>query len=312
MPKDKMNEIKLPSLDELFSSQKERDEADLKKIYEIPLSEIDPFPDHPFGVRDDEDMMHLVDSIKVRGVLTPATVRQKEDGRYELLSGHRRMRACELAGIDKLRCEVVDMSRDEATIFMVESNFQRTTILPSEKAFAYKMRLEAMKRLPGRPEKNAVPVGPQLRSNVELSEEVNESTTQIKRYIRLTELIPEILQLVDDGKIGLRPAVELSYIPKDIQENIFEVMDMEQCTPTHGQARRMRALCQKGKLTEEVIEVIMTEEKPNQKEKIILRGERFRDLFPRDLPLSQREDYVAAAMEHYGRYLARRDRGMER
>ena len=312
MPKDRMNEIKLPSLDELFSSQKERDEADLKKIYEIPLSEIDPFPDHPFGVRDDEDMMHLVDSIKVRGVLTPATVRQKEDGRYELLSGHRRMRACELAGIDKLRCEVVDMSRDEATIFMVESNFQRTTILPSEKAFAYKMRLEAMKRLPGRPEKNAVPVGPQLRSNVELSEEVNESTTQIKRYIRLTELIPEILQLVDEGKIGLRPAVELSYIPKDIQENIFEVMDMEQCTPTHGQARRMRALCQEGKLTEEVIEVIMTEEKPNQKEKIILRGERFRDLFPRDLPLSQREDYVAAAMEHYGRYLARRDRGMER
>ena len=312
MPKDRMNEIKLPSLDELFSSQKERDEADLKKIYEIPLSEIDPFPDHPFGVRDDEDMMHLVDSIKVRGVLTPATVRQKDDGRYELLSGHRRMRACELAGIDKLRCEVVDMSRDEATIFMVESNFQRTTILPSEKAFAYKMRLEAMKRLPGRPEKNAVPVGPQLRSNVELSEEVNESTTQIKRYIRLTELIPEILQLVDEGKIGLRPAVELSYIPRDIQENIFEIMDMEQCTPTHGQARRMRALCQEGKLTEEVIEVIMTEEKPNQKEKIILRGERFRDLFPRDLPLSQREDYVAAAMEHYGRYLARRERGMER
>ena len=312
MPKDRMNEIKLPSLDELFSSQKERDEADLKKIYEIPLSEIDPFPDHPFGVRDDEDMMHLVDSIKVRGVLTPATVRQKEDGRYELLSGHRRMRACELAGIDKLRCEVVDMSRDEATIFMVESNFQRTTILPSEKAFAYKMRLDAMKRLPGRPSKNSVPVAQNKTSRELLGEQVGESQDQVRRYIRLTELIPEILQLVDEGKIGLRPAVELSYIPKDIQENIFEVMDMEQCTPTHGQARRMRALCQEGKLTEEIIEVIMTEEKPNQKEKIILRGERFRDLFPRDLPLSQREDYVAAAMEHYGRYLARRDRGMER
>ncbi len=312
MPKDKMNEIKLPSLDELFSSQKERDEADLKKIYEIPLSEIDPFPDHPFGVRDDEDMMHLVDSIKVRGVLTPATVRQKEDGRYELLSGHRRMRACELAGIDKLRCEVVDMSRDEATIFMVESNFQRTTILPSEKAFAYKMRLDAMKRLPGRPSKNSVPVAQNKTSRELLGEQVGESQDQVRRYIRLTELIPEILQLVDEGKIGLRPAVELSYIPKDIQENIFEVMDMEQCTPTHGQARRMRALCQEGKLTEEIIEVIMTEEKPNQKVKIILRGERFRDLFPRDLPLSQREDYVAAAMEHYGRYLARRDRGMER
>ena len=312
MPKDRMNEIKLPSLDELFSSQKERDEADLKKIYEIPLSEIDPFPDHPFGVRDDEDMMHLVDSIKIRGVLTPATVRQKEDGRYELLSGHRRMRACELAGIDKLRCEVVDMSRDEATIFMVESNFQRTTILPSEKAFAYKMRLDAMKRLPGRPSKNSVPVAQNKTSRELLGEQVGESQDQVRRYIRLTELIPEILQLVDEGKIGLRPAVELSYIPKDIQENIFEVMDMEQCTPTHGQARRMRALCQEGKLTEEIIEVIMTEEKPNQKEKIILRGERFRDLFPRDLPLSQREDYVAAAMEHYGRYLARRDRGMER
>ena len=307
-----MNEIKLPSLDELFSSQKERDEADLKKIYEIPLSEIDPFPDHPFGVRDDEDMMHLVDSIKIRGVLTPATVRQKEDGRYELLSGHRRMRACELAGIDKLRCEVVDMSRDEATIFMVESNFQRTTILPSEKAFAYKMRLDAMKRLPGRPSKNSVPVAQNKTSRELLGEQVGESQDQVRRYIRLTELIPEILQLVDEGKIGLRPAVELSYIPKDIQENIFEVMDMEQCTPTHGQARRMRALCQEGKLTEEIIEVIMTEEKPNQKVKIILRGERFRDLFPRDLPLSQREDYVAAAMEHYGRYLARRDRGMER
>lgn len=316
MPKDRMNEIKLPSLDELFSSQKERDEADLKKIYEIPLSEIDPFPDHPFGVRDDEDMMHLVDSIKVRGVLTPATVRQKDDGRYELLSGHRRMRACELAGINKLRCEVVDMTRDEATIFMVESNFQRTTILPSEKAFAYKMRLEAMKRLPGRPSKdNCGPVVHNIdgeKSRDLLAESTGESGRQISRYIRLTELIPEILQLVDDGKIGLRPAVELSYIPKDIQENIFEVMDMEQCTPTHGQARRMRTLCQEGKLTEEVIEVIMTEEKPNQKEKIILRGERFRDLFPRDLPLSQREDYVAAAMEHYGRYLARRDRGMER
>ena len=312
MPKDRMSEIKLPSLDELFSSQKERDEADLKKIYEIPLSEIDPFPDHPFGVRDDEDMMHLVDSIKIRGVLTPATVRQKEDGRYELLSGHRRMRACELAGIDKLRCEVVDMSRDEATIFMVESNFQRTTILPSEKAFAYKMRLDAMKRLPGRPSKNSVPVAQNKTSRELLGEQVGESQDQVRRYIRLTELIPEILQLVDEGKIGLRPAVELSYIPKDIQENIFEVMDMEQCTPTHGQARRMRALCQEGKLTEEIIEVIMTEEKPNQKVKIILRGERFRDLFPRDLPLSQREDYVAAAMEHYGRYLARRDRGMER
>ena len=312
MPKDQDREIRLPSLDELFSSQKERDEADLKKIYEIPLDEIDPFPDHPFKVRDDEDMMNLVESVRTKGVLTPCTVRKKEDGRYELLSGHRRMRACELAGIDKLRCEIVDMSRDEATVFMVESNFQRSTILPSEKAFAYKMRLEAMNRQGKRTDLTSGPMGPKSRTNEELGQQVNESATQIKRYIRLTELIPDILELVDDGKIGLRPAVELSYIPKDIQEYIYDTMDMEQCTPTPAQARRMRALSEENKLTEEVIEVIMMEEKPNQKEKIVLRGERFRDLFPKNLPLSKREDYVAAAMEHYGRYLAKREREMER
>ena len=313
MPKDQDREIRLPSLDELFSSQKERDEADLKKIYEIPLSEIDTFPDHPFHVRDDEDMMHLVESVRTKGVLTPCTVRKKEDGRYELLSGHRRMRACELAGIDKLRCEIVDMSRDEATVFMVESNFQRTRIFPSEKAFAYKMRLEAMKRQGQRTDLTSVPVAQKSKTSREaLGEQVGESQDQIRRYIRLTELIPGILNLVDEGKIGLRPAVELSYIPKDIQEYIYDTMDMEQCTPTHAQARRMRALSEENKLTEEVIEVIMMEEKPNQKEKIVLRGERFRDLFPKNLPLSKREDYVAAALEHYGRYLARREREMER
>ncbi len=312
MPKDQDREIRLPSLDELFSSQKERDEADLKKIYEIPLDEIDAFPDHPFKVRDDEDMLNLTESVRTKGVLTPCTVRKKEDGRYELLSGHRRMRACELAGIDKLRCEIVDMSRDEATIFMVESNFQRSTILPSEKAFAYKMRLEAMNRQGKRTDLTSGPMGPKSRTNEELGQQVNESATQIKRYIRLTELIPDILELVDDGKIGLRPAVELSYIPKDIQGYIYDTMDMEQCTPTHAQARRMRALSEENKLTEEVIEVILMEEKPNQKEKIVLRGERFRDLFPKNLPLSKREDYVAAAMEHYGRYLAKREREMER
>ena len=312
MPKDQDREIRLPSLDELFSSQKERDEADLKKISEIPLDEIDAFPDHPFKVRDDEDMMNLVESVRTNGVLTPCTVRKKDDGRYELLSGHRRMRACELAGIDKLRCEIVDMSRDEATVFMVESNFQRSTILPSEKAFAYKMRLEAMKRLPGRPEKGATSLPHLEKSRNQLASEVGESHETVRKYIRLTELIPGILNLVDEGKIGLRPAVELSYIPKDIQEYIYDTMDMEQCTPTHAQARRMRALSEENKLTEEVIEVILMEEKPNQKEKIVLRGERFRDLFPKNLPLSKREDYVAAAMEHYGRYLAKREREMER
>ena len=302
MPKEKSVEMRLPSLDELFSSQEERDDAKLKRIYEIPLEEIDPFPDHPFKVQDDEDMMNLVESIKANGILTPATVRKKEDGRYELISGHRRMRACDLAGIEKLRCEIVDMTRDEACVYMVESNFQRTKILPSEKAFAYKMRLEAMKRLPGRP-RNVSPVATNFgRSDVELGELVGESKDQIRRYIRLTELIPEILDLVDEGRIALRPAVELSYIPRLTQGHIWECMEMEQCTPSHNQTRRMRQMCEEGKLTTEAIEAIMLEEKPNQKERIVLRGDRFSRLFPPDLPVSKREDYMAAAMEYYGRH----------
>ena len=298
-------EMKLPSLDELFSSQEERDDAKLKRIYEIPLEEIDAFPDHPFKVRDDEDMLNLVESIRANGVLTPATVRKKEDGRYELLSGHRRMRACELAGIDTLRCEVVDMSRDEGIVFMVESNFQRTKILPSEKAFAYKMRLEAMKRLPGRPPKNIGPVGPNYRSDEELASQVEDSARQIKRYIRLTELIPELLDMVDEGQMAMRPAIELSFIPKVQQGRIWECMDAEQCTPSHAQAIRLRQMCAENKLTSEVIELILTEEKPNQRERIVLRGDRFKKLFPPDLPISKREDYIAAAMEFYGRHRQR-------
>ena len=312
MAKERDGIINLPSFDEIFSSQRERDDALLKRIYEIPLDRIDPFPNHPFKVRDDDDMMNLVESIKANGVLTPATVRKKEDGRYELLSGHRRFRACQLAGIDKLRCEVVDMDRDEATIFMVESNFQRTTILPSEKAFAYKMRLEAMNRQGKRNDLTSCPVGTKLRSDAQLANTVDDSTRQIHRYIRLTELVPDILDLVDEGKMAIRPAVEISYIPKDIQEEVFDMMDMEQCTPTHGQAIRMRRMASEGKLTSEAIEAIVTEEKPIQKEKIVLRGERFRDLFPKDLPISKREDYVAAAMEHYGKYLARMRNEQER
>ena len=215
MAKEKREEIRFPSLDELFSSQEERDDAKLKRIYEIPLTEIDPFPDHPYKVRDDEDMMNLVESVRVNGIITPATVRKKEDGRYELLSGHRRKRACELVGLPTLRCDVVEMDRDEATVFMVESNFQRTTILPSEKAFAYKMRLEAMNRQGKRTDLTSSPLGTKLeRSNIELSNQVGDSKSQIHRYIRLTELIPEILELVDEGNIALRPAVELSYIRK--------------------------------------------------------------------------------------------------
>ena len=313
MPKERDTEMRLPSLDELFSSQEERDDAKLKRIYELPIDEIDPFPDHPFYVRDDEDMMNLVESVKANGVITPATVRRKENGRYELLSGHRRMRACQLAGLETLRCEIVDMTRDEATIFMVESNFQRTTILPSEKAFAYKMRMEAMKRLPGRPEKGA-PVGPNFgeRSRDLLAKESGDSKSQVQRYIRLTELVPELLKMVDEGRIALRPAVELSYLPEDMQHDLVESIEMEQCTPTHAQAIRMRKMQQEDKLSAEVIEAIMLEEKPNQKERIILRGERFAPLFPKNLPVSKREDYVAAAMEHYARYRKREEREMER
>ena len=305
MAKDKNEEMRLPSLDELFSSQEERDDAKLKRIYEIPISQIDPFPDHPFHVRDDEDMMNLVESVKANGVITPATVRKKEDGRYELLSGHRRMRACELAGMESLRCEVVDMDRDEAIVFMVESNFQRTTILPSEKAFAYKMRLEAMNKQGKRSDLTFSPLDKKLRSGKELANEVGDSQAQIYRYIRLTELIPELLDMVDEGKIALRPAVEISYLPKTIQGDLWECMDMEQCTPSHAQTIRMRRMQDEGKLTPEAIEAIMLEEKPNQRERIVLRGERFKGLFPPDLPVSKREDYVAAAMEFYGRHRAK-------
>ena len=297
--------MKLPSLDELFSSQEERDDAKLKRIYEIPLDQIDKFRNHPFKVQDDEDMMHLVESIRENGVITPATVRRKENGRFEMLSGHRRKRACELAGLDTIRCEVVEMDRDEATVFMVESNFQRTTILPSEKAFAYKMRLEAMKRLPGRPAKNSVPLAQNKTSREILGEQVGESQDQVRRYIRLTELVPEIRDMVDEGKIALRPAVEISYLPKVSQKFLLNSMEMEQCTPSHAQAIRMRRLDAQGKLTPEAIEAIMLEEKPNQKERIVLRGERFKKLFPPDLPISKREDYVAAAMEYYNRHRAR-------
>lgn len=307
MPNEKSVGMRLPSIDDLFSSQEERDDAKLKRIYDIPLLEIDPFPEHPFKVQDDEDMMNLAESIKANGVLTPATVRKKEDGRYELLSGHRRMRACEIAGLDTLRCEVVEMTRDEATVFMVESNFQRTKILPSEKAFAYKMRLEAMNRQGKRSDLTSSPVGTKFdRSNKELSDQVGDSKSQIHRYIRLTELIPELLDMVDEGEIALRPAVELSYIPKLKQGEIWQRMELEQCTPSHAQAIRMRRLADEGKLAPEVIEAIMLEEKPNQRERIVLRGDRFKDLFPSDLPISKREDYIAAAMEFYGRHRQRK------
>jgi ParB family chromosome partitioning protein len=249
-------------------------------------------------------MLNLVESVRVNGVLTPATVRKKEDGRYELLSGHRRFRACELAGIDTLRCEVVDMNRDEGTIFMVESNFQRTKILPSEKAFAYKMRLEAMNRQ-GRRQSLTSGQVVQKFSRDEIGDAIGESGRTISRYIRLTELIPEILEKVDEGQMAMRPALEISFIPRVQQGYIWQCMDAEQCSPSHAQAIRMRQMAAERKLTPEAIEAIMLEEKPNQKERIVLRGERFSRLFPPDLPISKREDYVAAAMEYYARHRQR-------
>ena len=300
------SDFTLTKLDDLFSTQEQRDEEKLSKIRDIPLTEIDDFPDHPFKVRDDEDMAQLIESIKERGVITPATVRQKEDGRYELISGHRRKRACELAGFDTLRCEVVEMNRDEATILMVESNYQRSQILPSEKAYAYKMRLEAMKRQAGRPSKdNLVPVG-QNFSREELATQSGESQTQIQRYIRLTNLVPELLDYVDEGRIKMRPAVELSFLDEDSQRDVVDEIDLNDATPSHDQTIRMRKFFEEGKLTTEAIQAIMSEEKPNQREKIVLRGDRVRQLIPKNIPISQTEDFVCKALEHYNKFLRSR------
>lgn len=303
------SDFTLTNLDDLFSTQEQRDDEKLSKIKDIPISDIDDFPDHPFKVKDDEDMMQLVESIKERGIITPATVRLKEDGRYELISGHRRKRASEIVGLDTLRCEVVELTRDEATILMVESNYQRSKILPSEKAFAYKMRLDAMKRQAGRPSKNnLVPVG-QNYSREELSLQSGDSQTQIQRYIRLTNLVPELLEFVDEGRIKMRPAVELSYLDEDAQRDVVDEIDGNELTPSHEQTIRMRKLFDEGKLTTEVIQVIMEEEKPNQKEKIVFRGDRVRNLLPKSMSISETEDYVCKALEYYNKFLQRnRDR----
>ena len=314
MPQEKKPRFTLGTVDDMFTTQEMRDDAKLARIHEIPLDEIDAFPEHPYKVKDDEDMMNLVESIRENGVLTPATVRKKEDGRYEMLSGHRRWRACQLLGMDTLRCEIVELDRDAATIFMCDSNLQRTTILPSEKAFAYKMRLDAMKRQGKRNDLTSVPLAQKLEgmtSREMLGKEVGESQDQVRRYIRLTELIPKLLEMVDEGKIALRPAVEISYLPKNLQKELLDNIEMEACTPSHDQTLRMRNLLRQNKLTPEVITMIMQEEKPNQKEKIILRDDRTRNLLPKNLPVSQREEYIIKALEHYGRYL-KKQRGQER
>ena len=293
MARSRGSKIELTAYDDLFQTDESREEAALSRIRDIPISEIDEFPDHPFKVLMNEDMEQLVESIKRNGVMTPATVRLKEDGRYELISGHRRKKACELAGLETLKCEVKELTRDEAIIVMVESNLQRSVILPSEKSFAYKMRLEAMKRQAGRPVKdNYSPVGNNLEfatSSDELAEKVGESKNQIFRYIRLTELVPEILQMVDDRQIAFRPAVEISYLSEEQQYTLLEAMSYNDATPSLAQAIKMKKFMQDGKLTDEVISSIMEEEKPNQKEKPAFRDERITKLIPKSVPRGKDE-----------------------
>ena len=309
MARNKRTGIELTAYDDLFETDESRAEANLSKIREIPISEIDEFPDHPFKVLMNEDMEQLVESVSRSGVMTPATVRQKEDGRYELISGHRRKKACELAGLETLKCEVKELTHDEAIIVMVESNLQRSVILPSEKAFAYKMRLEAMKRQAGRPPKeNASPLATNLskgRSDEELGELVGESKDQIRRFIRLTELVPEILQMVDERQIAFRPAVEISYLSEEQQYTLLEAMGYNDATPSLAQAIKMKKFMQEGKLTDEVIQSIMQEDKPNQKEKPAFKDERITKLIPKSIPRGQETDFVVKALEFYNRHLQR-------
>lgn len=298
-------DLGLTAYDELFMTDQERTEAKLPRIHDLPLDQVDDFPDHPFQVRMDEDMEQLVQSIRERGLITPITVRPKEDGRYEIVSGHRRKKACELAGMKTVKAEIREMSRDEAIILMVESNLQRSVILPSEKAFSYKMRLEAMKRQGQRTDLTSVPLAQKSTSREEVGKAVGESQDQVRRYIRLTELVPDLLQMVDDGKIAMRPAVELSYLTKKEQQWLVEAIGYADCTPSHAQAIRMRAFSKDGTLGPHVIENIMNEDKPNQVEKISLRYKDARRYIPESVPYSQTGAYILKALEFYQRHLER-------
>lgn len=310
MARNRETKIELTAYDDLFQTDESREEARLSKIRDIPISQIDEFPDHPFKVLMNEDMGQLVDSVKRNGVMTPATVRLKEDGRYELISGHRRKKACELAGLETLKCEVKELTRDEAIIIMVESNLQRTVILPSEKAFAYKMRLEAMKRQGERTDLTSTPLveklsGKQALTTAKIGKDTGDSHEQVRRFIRLTELVPEILQMVDEQRIAFRPAVEISYLTEEQQYSLLEAMEYNDATPSLAQAIKMKMFNQDGKLTDEVIQSIMEEEKPNQKEKPAFRDERITKLIPKTVPRGQETDFVVKALEFYNRHLQR-------
>jgi len=308
LARSRETKIELTAYDDLFQTDESREEAKLSKIRDIPISGIDEFPDHPFKVLMDEDMEQLVESIKRNGVMTPATVRLKEDGRYELISGHRRKKACELAGLETLKCEVKELTRDEAIIVMVESNLQRSVILPSEKAFAYKMRLEAMNRQGQRTDLTSSPLDNKLKGTTsaqQVSKNSGDSQPQIYRFIRLTELVPEILQMVDERQIAFRPAVEISYLTEEQQYTLLEAMGYNDATPSLAQAIKMKKYNQDGKLTSEVIQSIMEEEKPNQKGKPAFCDERITKLIPKTVPRGQETDFVVKALEFYNRHLQR-------
>ena len=302
MPRVKKLDLGMTALDELFMNDKERAENKLPKIFDIPLSEIDDFPGHPYRVLDDEDMQNLMESIKDRGVITPAMVRKKDDGRYEMISGHRRKHASERLGLKTLRCEVVEVSRDEAIILMVDSNAQRSVILPCDKGRAYKMKLEAIKRQGQRTDLTSRPVGEKL-SVAELAEDAEDSERQIHRYIRLTYLVDELQDFVDKGQMKMRPAVELSYLDEETQRDIVDRIDETEAFPSHDQAIRIRKAYEAGEINYDKVRDIMAEEKPNQKPKFKFSFDRLKPYIPKDYSDSKAEDYVIKALEFYQKYL---------
>lgn len=309
----KPRDLGMTPLDDLFSTDESRAEAQLEKVIKLNPAEISDFPNHPFKVKQDNDMAEMVESIKKYGVLVPTLVRPKEDGGYEMVAGHRRKFAASLAGVSEIPCIVRSLTDDEATIVMVDSNLQREKILPSEKAFAYKMKLEAIKRQGRRTDLTSAPLEPKLkgsRSNEELAANSPDSRSQIQRYIRLTELIPPVLQMVDDGKIAFRPAVELSYLSKEQQESLYSTMECEDCTPSLAQAIKMKEFSKDGKLTDEVILSIMQEEKPNQREQFKIPKERISKYFAPGTPAQKIEDTIIKALELYRK--RERQRDMER
>jgi ParB family chromosome partitioning protein len=295
-------DLGINAYEELFMNENERNVTRLPKIYDIPIELIDDFPSHPFKVKMDEDMENLVASIEEQGLITPVILRPKDDGRYEMVSGHRRKEACLLAGLTTIKAEVREITQDEAIILMVDSNLQRTMILPSEKAFSYKMRLEALRRLPGRPKKNGDPVGHLYRGEKSVSviaEESPDSKTQIQRYIRLTELIPELLDLVDERKMALRPAVELSFLTPEEQKVVYEETTIRDCMPSHAQTIRMRKLSERNLLTDSAIDDIMREEKPNQVDKIHIPYNEIRKYIPKGVSYEKTADFIKTALIFY-------------